>query len=404
MNMNQNINGTKPNRNNKPASYREDSEDGRPFDANDFQTDDRYHEQPVSYEPTKHVNPTKTTYYPPPPDDDHGPGRFNKPTNGYHHPTSHQSQNQPPTSQYHQPEYRREASKPSLVNRGIQYEEPYHQHSNARPQPTQHQEQQQNSTQNYPTYNTVPFEKEDAPSNNNNNSNWPPVNSSTLDNRTHERPNYQPPPPTHNVHERNLPSYNKPSHSSSNHHNNEYNTVPTQQPQQSQYQAARARSPVENNENHGRFDPQVILENQRKKQGNYANPNYVNSIRDPVHQPKPLSNNQSRNNIQNSHLPHTSSYESSNVQARPFQSSWNPHPKKPINDKPVSGMVADRIGKFNSNPPTENSSRPHQNNYPLSHRQSPPPPNENIAPNKQQHNSGPRKDVVATARGVLEWG
>lgn len=141
--------------------------------------------------------------------------------------------------------------------------------------------------------------------------------------------------------------------------------------------------PVPNNESTNRFDPQAILEKQREKNAtSYGDPGkYAGRA--------PLGNNTQ-----------------SNVPVRPFQSSWNPNPK-PIKDpKPQSGLVADRLAKFNGGAPPAN--------YPQAHRNSPPPPQDYapptndhqqmMSPPHDRHNSSnSKKDVVATARGVFDY-
>ena len=415
-NMHHNTNPRPKERKSSPGYHhqkRDSSEEGRPFDDNDFnpgmQEDSRYkqqHREPVSYEPAKHVNPAKTTYYPPPPEED-GPGRYNQNKPSGHHqqpysytqpnpPHNQPSQNQPhysqpPHNQHHdpyrnerepeirkeQPSYHQSPPKPHLVERGIQYEPPIHPERNER------------------HYHSVPHEQEEE------NGHWPaPVQSSTLTktyqrdereitttHQTAQRPTYQPPPPvnhsSHDPYNQSQQQQQQPSHQPPSHQTQQQ--PPTQQTQPT--------TP-------GRFDPQVILEKQRAKQGNYADPHYNQpTVTHYSQPPKPLTQNTSQNKP------------SERIENRPFQSSWNPHPKKVGDDKPTPGTVASRLAKFTNGPtgyvPAGHNSN--QNNL-QSHRNSPPPPTESYAPpsntqkttNNDRHNSGGgRKDVVATARGVF---
>jgi len=130
-----------------------------------------------------------------------------------------------------------------------------------------------------------------------------------------------------------------------------------------------------------RFDPQTILNQQKKKMHKNDYDEYINSIRGAK---KPLVNSQSQNQQKQG--------EYLNSTARPFQSSWNPHPRPATEIK--KGTVASRINQING------SLSPDQ-------RSSPPPPHS--APpgapvSRSNNNSGPlKKDIVATARGIFGY-
>ena len=223
---------------------------------------------------------------------------------------------------------------------------------------------------------------------------------------TTTRPTYQPPPPVKSSYSQPEPAnYSSPQHQS-------YNATQTQ----------HNPSPGA-----GRFDPQAILEKQRAKSSpyrepepqmhsqqmhsqqthsqlppqvaSYGNPTGVHSVRDPSHQPRPLTTNTSSNKPGGPEA---------RVENRPFQSSWNPHPKKLTESEsaPRPGTVNSRIQKF-----TNSAGGAYTQPSLQSHRTSPPPPTDGYAPpgedlkvaNKGRNESGgSRKDVVATARGVLE--